>query len=124
MASTVVHAATHSSVMDFGGSQQGEARMMLLGVVPGERVMAVGSHVLDRPDAFGETPPTIFSVFELGLREWVVVGTRAGGHRSWSRPGGQEGATGFGVIAEPRSAWIVNWLRSMPWRAHMSWCHG
>jgi len=30
-------------------------------------------------------------------------------------------ATGFEVIAGPRSAWIVSWCRPIPWRAQVSW---
>src|SRR5437016_2237871 len=59
-------------------------------------------------------PPSSNWASENGLsletcgRAWVLVTPRSASNR----------ATGSEVIAEPRSAWIVNWPRAMPVRAH------
>src|SRR2546428_5451529 len=44
-------------------------------------------------------------------RLWVLVIPRSA----------SKNATGFEVIAGPRSAWIVSWFRPIPWRAQVSW---
>ena len=79
--------------------------MMVLGVVPGEEDLAVGAGVLDRtkPRREGRYFSVLNWASENGLsletcgRAWVLVTPRSASKR----------ATGFEVIAGPRSAWMV-----------------
>ena len=61
------------AVMHVGGRQQAEPGVMVLGVVPGEKDVAVGPRVLDRTEPLGEGRP-LLQRLELRLRERVVVG--------------------------------------------------
>ena len=60
------------AVVHVGGRQQAEADVMVLGVVPGEEDVAVGSGVLDRAEALRERR-AVLQRLELGLGERVVV---------------------------------------------------
>ena len=109
------------AVMHIGGRQQPKARMVVRGVVPREEDVAVGSRVLDRAEPLGEGRP-VLQRLELRFRERVVVGDALG--REWvlvTPRSASKRATGFEVIAAPRSAWAVSCSRPMPWRAHVSW---
>lgn len=78
--------------------------MVVLVVIPGEEPLAEGSGIFDRPEAVREVRP-IFQRLECGLsllvcgRLCVLVTPRLARRK----------ATGFEVIAEPRSAWMVSW---------------
>ena len=61
------------AVMHIIRRQEPKARMMVLGVVPGEEEVAVGSRVLDRAEPLRERRP-VLQRLELRFREWVVVG--------------------------------------------------
>ncbi len=91
------------AVMNIGGRQQPEAAVMMLGVVPGEEDVAVSPGVLDRTEPLGEGRP-VLQRLELRLRERVVVGDVG---RLWVLViprSASKSATGFEVIAGPRSA--------------------
>jgi len=93
---------------------------MVLGVVPREENVAVGAGVLDRAEPFRERRP-VLQRLELRFGEWVVVGNVGAAMRLRDPRSASRNATGFEVIAGPRSAWIVSWFRAIPWRAQVSW---
>ena len=95
------------TLMHVSGRQEPEARMMMLGVVPGEEPVAVRAGILDRAKSLRKHRLVLQRLdcasekglsFETCGREWVFVTPRSA----------SKNATGFEVIAEPRSAWIVN----------------
>src|SRR5437879_6528179 len=55
-----------------GRCQEPEGRVMVLGVVPGEEDVAVGSGILDRAEALRERR-AVLQRLELRLRERVVI---------------------------------------------------
>jgi hypothetical protein len=61
-----------AAVVDIGGDQQPDARMMMLGVVPAEEVLAEGAGVLNRTESVGE-----FGAVLEGLELAVAVGVDA-----------------------------------------------
>ena len=91
------HALIGQAVMHIRGRQQSKARMMVLGVVPGEEDVAVGSGILDRAEARREVRNCASEnglSFETCGRLWVLVIPRSASRN----------ATDFEVITEPRSA--------------------
>src|SRR2546425_33541 len=60
------------TVVDVVGREQAEAGVAVLGVVPGEKDLAVRASILDRAEALREVRP-VFQRLELRLRERVVV---------------------------------------------------
>ena len=88
-------------VVDVVGREQAEADVAVLGVVPGEEVLAVGARVLDRAEAVGEIGP-VLERLELRLGERVVVRRRGAASGSCVTPrSASSSATGFDVIDEP-----------------------
>jgi hypothetical protein len=55
------------------GRQQSKTAVMVLGVVPREKDVAVGPDVLDRAEPLWEGGP-VLQRLELRFGEWVVVG--------------------------------------------------
>ena len=101
-----------AAVVDIGGDQQPDARMMVGGVVPAEELLAEGAGVLDRTESVGEGG-AVLEGLELALavglsllmcgRECDLVTPRSA--RSW--------ATCLEAIEGPRSAWMASWSRVM-----------
>src|SRR6267143_6868794 len=108
------------AVVHVGGRQQAEADVMVFGVVPGEEDVSAWARASwiepNRPGNSGRYFSVLNWASENGLsfdtcgRPCVLVTPRSASNR----------ATGFEVIADPRSAWTVSCSRPMPWRAHVS----
>jgi hypothetical protein len=67
------HPLLGQDVMHVGRRQQAKARMMVLGVVPGEEDVTVTADVLDGAKPFRERRPVVQRL-ELRFGEWIVVG--------------------------------------------------
>ena len=77
--------------VDYFGRQQSETRMMVLGVVPGEEVLAKVPGMQLGAEAFWKLR-SILQGLELALREWIVVGdVRTAMGLSHSQIGEQKG---------------------------------
>src|SRR2546422_2714858 len=106
--------------VDIGGREQAEAAVVMFRLYQGKKTWPWARASWIEPNRSGN-PGRYFSVLnwasENGLsfdtcgRLCVLVTPRSASKR----------AMGLEVIAEPRSAWIVNWPRAMPWRAHVAW---
>ena len=106
------------AVVDVMGCQEAKPAVAVFAIVPAEEPVAVGSRVFNRAEPVREAGPILQGlklrlregVVETCGREWVLVTPRSASNR----------ATGFEVIAGPRSAWTVSYSRPIPWRAHVS----
>ena len=107
------------AVVDRGRRVVADARVPVLVVVVGEERLAERPGVLDAAEALGEGR-AVLEGLELRLAVGVVVLTCG---RLWVRPmprNVSSSVTGFDVIDDPRSAWMVSWSGGTWWRATAS----
>jgi hypothetical protein len=104
---TSIEDLVSAAVMHGGRREEGQAAVVVLGVVPSEQRAADLTRMLERAEAVGEVGPVLEGP-EVGLREGIVVadvGPRMAAQESRSE---KSSATVLLVMADPRSAWTVS----------------
>ena len=91
------------AVMNHGGGEQTETGVAMFFVVPGEKNLAKGASILDRPETFGKARP-VFQRFEVTLRVRVVVGDMRAAMGFGDPRSAIRNAAGLDFMEEPLSA--------------------
>src|SRR5215472_8539323 len=82
--------------MDAFGSQQTQAAVVMLAVVPGEEALAEAAGVVQRAEALGKGR-AVLERLELALRERVVVGDPRPAQAAAHAELGEQAHQGFGL---------------------------
>ena len=102
------------AVVDVSGGMQAQPAVAMFIVVPSEEDLAVSSGVFDRAEPAGEVGGRYFSVLNWASENGLSLET-CGRECDWvTTRSASKNATGLLVMELPRSAWMVNWSRSMP----------